>query len=305
MHVNRSVAICVVFRMSSRRVVPPAMVCTVANCVVFSSTMRAMPPDSHCAWNVNRIAALWMVSWRVVARCVLCHLIAEMPQGRWSLPSLQAQTRICPIDKSEVFQPNTNAMGTTHKSGSVSLSLPSLMLLHLEGWLWVSAEFQIQIRSTDSCENLCFSLSQQIRLIFVSGHWSPSVSLSEVACLNSSTPQIPNCGAPVSKCHDKDHLYRDIGTLSIRWRFLQTESSSIYLDSQLLKVLSVLCRLIWFTTFQLVQWSSRWSIFCLNVWMFECLDVWILNVWMFGCLNVWMFGCLDVWMFECLDVWRN
>ena len=57
-HVNRSVAICVVFRMSGRRVVPLSLVCTAANCVVFSSTMRAMPPDSHSAWNVNRIAAI-------------------------------------------------------------------------------------------------------------------------------------------------------------------------------------------------------------------------------------------------------
>ena len=58
-------------------------------------------------------------------------------------------------------------MGTTHKSGSVSLSLPL-----------VPSEFhcKIQIRSTDSCENWCFSLSQQIRLIFVSDtglHQSP------------------------------------------------------------------------------------------------------------------------------------
>ena len=155
MHVNRSVAICVAFRMSSRGVVPPAVVCAVANCVVFSSTMRAMPPDSHCAWNVNMCStAIWMVSWRafphcvlctvalcvvfrVVPRCVLCHQIAEMPQGRWSLPSLQVETRICPIDNSEVFQPNTNAIGTTQQSGSVSVSLPSLKSHAFTSW-WLT-----------------------------------------------------------------------------------------------------------------------------------------------------------------------
>ena len=192
--------------------------------------------------------------------------------------------RICPIGNSQVFQPNTTSCNG-HTTFLVFLPLFHsfhscfyILMVDFVSLLNSIGLYIIQIRYLQTCENWCFGpfsvLRQKIRLIFV------DTALHQSSCQKSTHwipahPQMSNpavVGPPVSKCHDKDHLYWDsISTLSMWWRFLWCHP--LYLDSQLLKVLSVLWRLIWLVTVGV----------SFNFWLDDGDDD-KFSAWMFGCL---------------------
>ena len=166
--------------------------------------------------------AMWNIVWYSESSCTMRAMSPDSWDATRALELTITPPRICPIGNSQVFQPNTTSC---NGHSTFLVFLPLFHSFHSCFYILMVDFVSIGLYNTDQISadlwKLVFwplsMLRQKIRLIFVDTalhqsscqnwtHWIP-------AHTQMSNPAV--VGPPVSKCHDKDHLYWDtIGTLS-------------------------------------------------------------------------------------------